>query len=76
MKKQNLLSSNKELIKYLKNKEDANLYTSFSNKRIMCKCPNCGYEKDMIVSCLTKKVLNVIYVVIVHHILKNLRLIY
>jgi len=34
------------LIKYLINKEDALNYSSGSTKKILLKCPDCGYEKE------------------------------
>jgi hypothetical protein len=37
------------LIKYFKNPEDANKYSKGSKKRVLFKCPNCEYEKEMII---------------------------
>ena len=44
-----------DLIKYLKNDEDAIKYTSGSTKRIDLKCPLCSYEKNMVINKLTSK---------------------
>lgn len=43
-----------DLMIYLKNKADGDKYTIYSNKKVMCKCPDCGYEKEVIVENLTK----------------------
>lgn len=42
-----------DLIKFLKDESDADKYTINSNKKIVCKCPNCGTEKEMIISNLS-----------------------
>lgn len=42
-----------DLVKYLKNKTDGELYSKGSNKKILCKCPKCGYDKYMSVSNLS-----------------------
>jgi hypothetical protein len=42
-----------DLVKYFVNPEDAKLYTVSSGKKIKCKCPDCGYEKEMIISNLS-----------------------
>lgn len=36
-----------QLVKYFKNKDDAYNHTKYSKKKIIFKCPNCGYEKEM-----------------------------
>lgn len=48
-------TTNPELVKYLKNKEDG--YSNFygSAKLTMIKCPNCGFEKQMSFNMLTEK---------------------
>lgn len=38
-----------DLIKYLANKDDGYLYTKRSSKSILCKCPDCGYEKNVVI---------------------------
>lgn len=35
----------KDLLNYIVNKEDAHNYTSCSGKKILCKCPTCGFKK-------------------------------
>lgn len=42
------------LIKYFVNKEDAYKYSYGSNKILLFKCPNCGFEKEMKISTLTR----------------------
>lgn len=44
-----------DLIKFLKNKDDGGLYTQFSSHKIEVCCPNCGCEKEMIISNLSKQ---------------------
>lgn len=39
---------------YIKNIDDAKKYAPNSGKRITCKCPDCGVEKDLIIEELTK----------------------
>ena len=34
------------MVKFLKNKEDAFIYAKTSSKKIMTKCPDCGYERE------------------------------
>ena len=41
-----------DLVKYFINKEDASNLKTNSNKRMFFKCPDCGYEKDMVVYAL------------------------
>lgn len=43
-----------EVVKYLKFPEQAKEYLPYSTKRIMCKCPNCGAEKPLIISYLAQ----------------------
>lgn len=43
------------IIQYLKNKQDGDNYTHGSNKYIECICPNCKYEKLVMISNLCKK---------------------
>ena len=38
-----------ELQMYLLNLDDGYNFTSCSHKKIMCKCPDCGYEKPVII---------------------------
>lgn len=44
-----------DLVKYFKDKDDALKYTSGSSKRVDLICPNCGFEKNITVQCLTEK---------------------
>ena len=41
-----ITTTNPELVKYFINKEDAYTHTYSSNKKIKCKCPECGFEKE------------------------------
>ena len=43
------------LMVYLKNKEDGDKYTIYSGKKVWCKCPDCGCEKEVRVENLTQK---------------------
>lgn len=42
------------MIKYFKNKEDVYIHTSQSNQKVSVVCPNCGKEKEMIISSIYK----------------------
>lgn len=42
-----IATKNPEMVKYLKNKEDAYRYTSQSSKKIDVRCPICGFVKNM-----------------------------
>ena len=53
-----LATTHPELMKYLVNKEDGYKYSYGSGKKILCKCPDCGFEKEMIISNLTSKYKN------------------
>ena len=44
-----------ELIRFFKYKQDAYTYSIRSEKKIWVKCPDCGYEHQMIVRNLTKR---------------------
>lgn len=48
-----LATTRPDLIQYLKNKEDGNLYSQKSGKSIICKCPICGKEKIMRIATLS-----------------------
>lgn len=43
-----------EVVQYLKNPEEAKQILPYSTKRVACKCPYCGAEKDVIVSYLAQ----------------------
>lgn len=43
-----------EIVPYLKNKEDAHKYSRCSNKKVMLKCPKCGYERALSISNVQK----------------------
>lgn len=43
-----------DLVKFLKNPEDAKEFTPGSHRKVMCKCPDCGYKKEVIVKNLCK----------------------
>ena len=47
--------TNPELIKFLVNKNDIYKYSNGSNKRVLMKCPDCGYEKPMSIPNLIKQ---------------------
>lgn len=42
-----------DVLKYLKNQEDAKKFTVKNGERIDCRCPDCGYEKSIKVYSLT-----------------------
>ena len=42
-----IATTNPELIKYFVNIEDCYTHTKCSHKRVLLKCPQCGYEKEM-----------------------------
>ena len=42
-----IATTHPNLIKYLVNKEDGYKYSYGSNIRVLCKCPNCGFEKEI-----------------------------
>ena len=44
-----------DLVQYLKNKQDGNKVTLQSQIKLEVKCPNCGFEKTMIVGELTNQ---------------------
>ncbi len=44
-----------DLIKYFKNKDDASIFSIGSHKITTMVCPNCGEEKDMMITDLTRK---------------------
>lgn len=43
-----------QVLRYLVNPEKAKLLTPHSDKRVLCKCPECGSQKEVIVSNLVK----------------------
>ena len=47
-------TTNPEVVKYLLNKEDANLYSKGSHKHVYVKCPICGNIKKIIIESLVK----------------------
>jgi len=44
-----------ESVKYLKNTEDSLIYSAGSNESVVIKCPDCGYEKEMVVNALISR---------------------
>ena len=44
-----------DLAKYFKNKKDSEIYSINSNKKVILKCPSCGYEKEMSINELSNK---------------------
>ena len=52
--KNSIESNRPDLIKYLKNKEDSKNFSVGSHKIITTKCPNCGTEKEMMVTDLSR----------------------
>lgn len=50
-----LATTNPELIKYLKEPDEAFNITKGMNKKIKLKCPNCGFEKEISVNSFTSK---------------------
>ena len=43
----NIATTHPTLVKYFVNIEDSYINSFGSNKKVLCKCPNCGYEKEM-----------------------------
>ena len=43
-------STKPELVKYFINIEDAYIHTAKSNKKVLCKCPDCGIKKEILIS--------------------------
>lgn len=50
-----IATTHPEYVKYFANIEDTYKYSHGSNKKVLMKCPDCGYEKNMIISNLRKK---------------------
>ena len=46
--------TNPEMIKYFVNIEDTYKYSYGSHKKVLCKCPICGFEKEIRISSLYK----------------------
>lgn len=49
-----IATTNPKLIPYFVNEEDIYTHTCSSNKKALCKCPNCGFEKEIIINNLQK----------------------
>jgi len=43
------------LVKYFINKEDSTKYSAWANMKIAMKCPECDYEKDILITNLTDR---------------------
>ena len=50
-----IYATNKELLPYFKDINDAKMYCINSNNKIIFKCPNCETEKEMIISNFIKR---------------------
>lgn len=50
---QNSLANNKHAIKYIKNQEEAKMYSTKSSKKVECICPECGDVKKITAKNLT-----------------------
>lgn len=50
-----ITTTNPEMVKYFVNIEDAHTHTYSSNQKVLMKCPDCGAEKEMIISNLFKR---------------------
>ena len=48
-------TTNPDLVKYFVNIEDTYIHTYSSNDKVLIKCPECGFEKEMIISDLYKR---------------------
>ena len=44
-----------ELVKFLKNKEDGDKYSWGTHKKILTKCPDCGYEREISINKLGER---------------------
>lgn len=53
--KNDLNTIHPELSNYLLNIEDGNIYSSGSHKKIKCKCPDCGYIKEIVIKNLVNQ---------------------
>lgn len=49
-----LATTHPNLLVYLKNKESGKKVTAYSDKKIECKCPNCGHERDVVTKVLVR----------------------
>lgn len=49
-----LYDEHPEVLKYIKNLEDAKCFAPKSSKKILCKCPHCNAEKYVMISNLVK----------------------
>lgn len=48
-----IYATRKDLLKFIANEDDAYRYTVCSGKKILCKCPLCGYKKKMAINNLS-----------------------
>lgn len=49
-----IYDTRKDLLKFFANEDDSHRYTACSGKKILCKCPICGYEKIMSINNLSR----------------------
>lgn len=50
-----IYATNRELVKYFENEEDAKKYAIFSNQKAKFKCPYCGAKKELLISNFSKR---------------------
>jgi len=55
LKSGSIAETNPSLIKYFVNLADTKKYSAYSNKKVPMKCPDCGFEKNMKITTLTRQ---------------------
>ena len=50
-----IATTHPQLVKYFKDIEDTYIHTYGSTNKVLCKCPDCGFEKEMRISNLYQK---------------------
>jgi hypothetical protein len=48
-----IYDTRKDLLRFIQNEDDAHKYTMSSGKKILCKCPDCGQEKMVVINNLS-----------------------
>lgn len=50
-----IATTHPHLVKYFANVNDTYIYTSGSHKKVLMKCPDCGFEKEMVIQNFCKR---------------------
>lgn len=50
----NDLTNHPEILKFLKDENDSTKFTQGSGKKVLCMCPQCGFEKKLMVASLVR----------------------